>query len=159
MAPRVFERLKYVSRFARPLSASAVEEIVRLAAANNERVGVTGVLLAQGDVFMQILEGPREAVDRIFARIERDDRHVDVVVLRRTSSTSRLFGDWSMRLLDLGPDARREVAPLIAMLRAYGRREAAAAGKLFALDDEVWRALGSRVMGAASSRSRALETG
>jgi hypothetical protein len=159
MAPPVLERLKYVSRFARPLSASGIEEIVRRAAANNERVGVTGVMLAHGDVFMQILEGPPEAVDRTFARIERDDRHVDIVVLRRTSSTARLFGDWSMRLLDLGADARRQVAPLIAMIRAYGRGDRAAVGTLFELDDAVWRALGSRANGAAPSGSRAVETG
>lgn len=155
----MIERLKYVSRFARPLDASAIEEIVRLAAASNERVGVTGVLLAYGSVFMQILEGPRDAVDRIFARIERDDRHRDVFVLRRTSSTTRLFGDWSMRLLELGPDARKEVSPLVAMVQAYARDERTAANKLFELDDAVWRALGSRVMGATSSRSSARETG
>jgi hypothetical protein len=44
-----------------------------------------------------MLEGPRAAVTDTYARISRDARHTEVVVLWAGDTTDRLFGDWEMR--------------------------------------------------------------
>jgi hypothetical protein len=41
---------------------------------NNVRVGVTGMLLFHKDNYLQILEGPRASVLRLFATVEADPR-------------------------------------------------------------------------------------
>lgn len=137
-------RLKYVSRFSRPLSSRDVESIVAVAQERNAPLGVTGVLLAYGEVFMQILEGPPEAVASTFARIERDPRHRDVVVLRRDEVARALFGGWSMRLLELDEAARREVRPLLGQIDSVTHGGADHSSNLHILDDMIWRTLGER---------------
>jgi len=63
---------------------------------NNARVAVTGMLLYHDGNFMQALEGPREAVTRVFGRIERDARHGGSLVLLQADRPQRLFTEWSM---------------------------------------------------------------
>jgi hypothetical protein len=64
---------------------------------NNARVGITGALICREDLFLQMLEGPRDMVKSTFSRILRDDRHVDVVSLLTGDIDKRLFPKWSMR--------------------------------------------------------------
>ncbi len=64
---------------------------------NNARDGVTGALICRGDLYLQLLEGPQNMVERAFRRIEWDRRHLDVKVLSRRNVTERLFPEWAMR--------------------------------------------------------------
>ena len=64
---------------------------------NNARDGITGSLICRGDLYLQMLEGPRDRVTSAFSRILRDDRHVDVVNLLSSDIDSRLFPEWTMR--------------------------------------------------------------
>jgi len=63
----------------------------------NSRDGITGALIARQDLFLQLLEGPAEAVDAAYERIARDDRHIEVRALTRRQTNTRLFADWAMR--------------------------------------------------------------
>jgi hypothetical protein len=63
----------------------------------NTADGITGALICRADLYLQLLEGPPAAVDAAFARIERDDRHLDIRPLVRRPATTRLFGAWAMR--------------------------------------------------------------
>jgi hypothetical protein len=74
-----------------------LDNILLSARANNARLGITGALICRADLFMQLLEGPREAVTATLARILRDDRHVDVAVAHCGDTAQRLFPHWSMR--------------------------------------------------------------
>ena len=71
--------------------------ILMQARENNARNGITGALICREDVFLQILEGPRDLVTSTFSRILRDERHVDVVNLLSSEIDRRLFPEWSMR--------------------------------------------------------------
>lgn len=66
---------------------------------DNRRLAVTGGLVYLDRVFMQYLEGPAEAVDALFGRIQVDARHHDVKLLERRLVPRRMFCDWSMGLL------------------------------------------------------------
>ncbi len=63
----------------------------------NERDGITGSLICRADLYLQLLEGPQEAVEATYRRIERDQRHTDVRLLSRRDVAERLFPDWAMR--------------------------------------------------------------
>lgn len=89
----------YVSRAADHLSAVDLEAILAVAQSRNVRDGVTGLLLYDGDCFLQYLEGPSEAVGVIYDGISADERHHDVVTLVDEPADERCFADWSMGLL------------------------------------------------------------
>jgi hypothetical protein len=65
----------------------------------NVRDGITGALICRDDLFLQMLEGPEDKVAATFARIRRDDRHVEVQLLlaEAIAPEDRLFGQWAMR--------------------------------------------------------------
>lgn len=112
------KRIKYVSAFVYDFTAEELEALVAQAAKKNEELGITGFLAASGQLFFQIIEGPVEAVDGLFARIEEDPRHTNVMVLRESHNVrDRLFPDWSMRLLDLSEASVMAMAPLKEILQ------------------------------------------
>lgn len=47
-------------------------------------------------LFGQVLEGPRDAIEATFERIQGDERHGDVTLLSFGPSDARGFPDWSM---------------------------------------------------------------
>ena len=71
--------------------------ILHSARTNNARDDVTGALICRHDLYLQLLEGPPAAVNAVFERIERDERHVEVVKLFEAEIDARLFPEWAMR--------------------------------------------------------------
>ncbi len=109
-------RIKYVSRFSRDLSTEAIDALVAHAREKNARLGITGILVSTGGLFYQIIEGPNAEVSSLFETINGDARHTDVLALDRTATTSRIFPDWSMRQLTLGPSVQDRLEPLRELL-------------------------------------------
>ena len=62
----------------------------------NVRNDITGALICRADIYIQWLEGPEEQVRALLARIERDDRHLEVKVHVAETVEARRFGDWAM---------------------------------------------------------------
>jgi hypothetical protein len=77
--------------------AGMLDNILLSARRNNARHGITGSLVCRADLFLQLLEGPREAVTETIGRIIRDDRHVEAGILHCGDAADRLFPDWTMR--------------------------------------------------------------
>ena len=75
----------------------ALTGILASARRNNLRDGITGALICREDLFIQMLEGPKDLVIATFARIRRDDRHTDITTLRNGDIEARLFPEWAMR--------------------------------------------------------------
>ena len=73
-----------------------ISQILETARKNNSQVNVTGALLFSTDHFAQVLEGPQQAVEAIFERIQHDSRHGDVTILESLTSEQRDFSEWSM---------------------------------------------------------------
>jgi Sensors of blue-light using FAD len=63
----------------------------------NRRDNITGSLICREDIFLQLLEGPPEAVDAAYARIARDGRPIRVVKLFTSAIAARTFPGWDMR--------------------------------------------------------------
>ena len=89
-------RLLYASRSAKPIGSEVIESILAQSRKHNPELGITGILCQSGDVFMQVLEGGRGAVNQLYNQIVRDERHRDVVVLHYEEVTERCFAGWTM---------------------------------------------------------------
>jgi Sensors of blue-light using FAD len=63
----------------------------------NTRDNVTGALICRADIYLQLLEGPAETLEATYARILRDDRHLEVNRLVYEPVTDRIFPGWAMR--------------------------------------------------------------
>lgn len=63
-------------------------------------LGVTGLLLQENGVILQVLEGPRAAIAPLFLRIAADQRHFDVTLIEVRPIDELCFPRWGMTLLD-----------------------------------------------------------
>lgn len=91
-------RLMYFSTANSSVDAN-VEQILDSARTFNKTEDVSGVLWFDGDIFIQVLEGQREAVSRTYHRIAADKRHQDIELVECVAIDERLFGDWTMGYL------------------------------------------------------------
>ena len=94
-------RLLYASRLADGSDAGVIDAILAQSRAKNPALGITGVLCHSGDVFMQVLEGGRGAVNGLYNTIVRDPRHRDVMLLSYEEIAERRFGGWTMGQVNL----------------------------------------------------------
>ena len=94
-------RLLYASRAAEAVTPELLSAILRRSRQHNPAQGITGVLCCSGDVFLQVLEGGRPAVNRLYARIVADPRHRDPELLAYESIVERRFAGWSMGQVQL----------------------------------------------------------
>lgn len=134
----MIKRIKYISRFNKPLDSTGITEIGDQAARNNRERGLTGLLMASGGLFYQVLEGPPEAVDEVYAAIAADSRHTDVLLLETESEVAdRLFPDWSMRTVDLDAAAHVRLFPLKALIMAVFEQKRLIENMMWAIERTV----------------------
>jgi hypothetical protein len=77
-------------------AADDIPDIVRQAAARNGFEGITGLLYSEGDVFLQVIEGPADSMSDLLGRLSEDDRHRDLTILVDRPVDDRESGDWTM---------------------------------------------------------------
>ena len=88
-------RLLYASRAVNP-DSQAIEEILAKSREGNPGSGITGILCYGGGIFLQAIEGGRNAVNELYGHIQRDTRHKDVILLHYEEIEERRFGSWTM---------------------------------------------------------------
>ena len=94
----------YVSRAVGPQTSTVTASILSTAQARNRDSGISGVLCQGQGLYLQVLEGERSAVNRLYAQILTDRRHKDIEMLRFEEITQRRFADWSMAHVCLPDD-------------------------------------------------------
>ena len=77
--------------------ASVLDDILTVSRALNSRNDITGTLICRGDMYLQLIEGPAEAIRATYKRISGDDRHLDINLLVSRQVNERLFPKWAMR--------------------------------------------------------------
>jgi hypothetical protein len=95
-------QLIYQSTSTSAQAAEDAPDILRGARPFNGINGITGLLLAAGTRFFQVLEGPDESVAVAMERIVADPRHRDIEVLSDLPAERRSFPDWAMAYRDEG---------------------------------------------------------
>ncbi len=91
----------YTSTVTRPLDPKEVINLQESCMHNNAQKGVTGMLLYDGQHFMQVLEGDSQTIETLFETIKHDSRHFEVSAIIRNPIENRNFAAWSMGVVDL----------------------------------------------------------
>jgi hypothetical protein len=79
------------------------------------------MLAYQDGNFIQVLEGPDEAVHELFEVIRKDDRHKGAIALLNNQTDQRQFPDWSMAFQNLNDPALREPSRAHRLLEIFRR--------------------------------------
>ncbi|WP_310386942.1 BLUF domain-containing protein [Roseateles sp.] len=102
-------RLIYLSRLVGSQSPELTDSILCKAQAWNTQNDITGMLCEGQGVYLQALEGERNIVTSLYARIHADPRHKDLELLHCESIAERRYRGWSMarvRLSDVDPETK-----------------------------------------------------
>lgn len=84
-----------------------VARILMTSRRNNAKQQIVGGLYYGDGHFFQYLEGEEQAVNALYERIARDDRHRSVATLVQEPLAERTFSNWSMKYVPLSSDVRR----------------------------------------------------
>jgi hypothetical protein len=92
-------RLIYASRANDGITHDSLTALLKQSRAKNLDCGVTGVLVFSDGVFLQVLEGGRDSVSKLYNRITQDVGTRDVVLLGYEEIEERRFagGRWGRR--------------------------------------------------------------
>ncbi len=132
------KRITYVSRYAKPMTSDQLVDLGKAAAEKNRQLGITGVLMASGGLFYQVLEGPKEAVDELYGSIAADGRHDDMLVLREDNDIAvRLFPNWSMETLNLDASSHVRLLPLKALVKSVFEQQRLIDNMIWAIERTV----------------------
>lgn len=93
-------RLVYISTAIEEFEPESLQQLVEHSSAKNRAHNITGMLCYRGGTFLQVLEGPREAVERLYDNIHGDDRHTMIQIILVEPIAERLFEAWNMGLCD-----------------------------------------------------------
>jgi hypothetical protein len=85
-----------VSSAVSPFTPAALDTLLAISRRNNAEKHLTGLLVYGSGNFMQLLEGPRDAVEESFRRIAVDIRHFDVTRIVSMDTQERWCADWSL---------------------------------------------------------------
>ena len=77
-----------------------LQRILEISRVNNKKKNITGLLIKNGDFFIQLLEGGKEDVIKTFNYISSDPRHMKIKMLVSYQDKIRLFPGWDMGLAD-----------------------------------------------------------
>ena len=99
----------YVSAARRLFSEDELAALLHLSRANNQRDGITGLLLYMDGNFMQAIEGEESAIEDLQQRLAADPRHTRITTILKLGIETRRFSDWSMGFTNIDhlPDADR----------------------------------------------------
>lgn len=94
-------RLLYASRATHAMSEAELQAILKSSREHNPASGLTGLLCYSDGIFIQVLEGGRDAVNARYKAIVDDQRHRDVIILSYEEIGERHFAGWSMGQVNL----------------------------------------------------------
>ena len=89
-------RLIYASTATEGVGLGEFKFILQQSQANNHQRDLTGVLAFNSKIFLQGLEGSREQVNELYARLLHDKRHHTVAILDYAEIDEREWPQWSM---------------------------------------------------------------
>ena len=88
--------LTYESVAKESLGITEIDNILQTSRARNGERGITGCLIYYNRRFIQILEGNQQAVQELYRKIEKDNRHGQVRIIAENAVEKRTFPEWGM---------------------------------------------------------------
>lgn len=91
--------LMYTSCAQTGFTDTDLDTLLLQARERNLNENITGVLLYDGRVFMQILEGRQPNLNNLLESIKADERHYNLVVHSYATIRSRTFSGWALKCI------------------------------------------------------------
>lgn len=85
-----------MSSATKPFSDEELQELLAKSRKNNVINGITGLLLYIDKDFLQVLEGEKDDVLKLYHKIEKDGRNSSVIPVFRCDVEERQFASWDM---------------------------------------------------------------
>jgi len=93
----MLDSISYCSRGNTDPDGESFRQIIAVARRNNAIHGITGLLVHGSGLFFQWLEGPPHALKNLMAKIAKDPRHDNLVILgTHCDQPERVFPLWDM---------------------------------------------------------------
>jgi hypothetical protein len=96
--------LVYTSHAKKPFSEPELLDLLRQSRDRNKELNISGILLYVQGKFMQVLEGKKDFVEKVYSSIKDDPRHTRVTLILEGNSKKRIFKGWSMGFKKLSND-------------------------------------------------------
>ncbi|OQW93933.1 MAG: hypothetical protein BWK79_08525 [Beggiatoa sp. IS2] len=104
-------QIVYASKAIRPYVPEELNQLAERSRANNTALGITGILLYSAGVFIQLLEGEKSAVEKLYQSIQSDKGHYEIKCLVEEPITQRSCPQWEMALVNfdqnMPPDSQK----------------------------------------------------
>lgn len=110
-------QIGYFSTAATAQDAASVHRILVEARVANQRDAITGLLVAGSNRYLQVIEGPSVAVERLYEKILTDPRHRALAMFSKREIAKRNFESWSLAFRRQTTTAKPDVFD--AILKAY----------------------------------------
>jgi hypothetical protein len=108
------------------MAPEVLADLLRQARSHNQDHRLTGLLLYAADTqeFVQVIEGPRDEIATLYARIARDPRHKHAFVLHEGPAAGRMFPDWRMGFMPAATQDLRTTTGYLPLAQQPGRLNA-----------------------------------
>jgi hypothetical protein len=93
-----------------------LDDILESSNKNNSKENITGILIKNDKFFIQLLEGKKSSVEKIYSKISKDDRHRSLRILMDYNSDERIFPEWAMGYVELGANNETKLKDLIPLI-------------------------------------------
>lgn len=78
------------------MSKQDMQRLLHQATTNNNKTGITGILLYRSGLFLQYLEGTKNTVQSLYTKIKNDRRHTSLIKMHDKPISERVFKNWAM---------------------------------------------------------------
>ncbi|MGI4751236.1 MAG: BLUF domain-containing protein [Janthinobacterium lividum] len=103
----------YISTASIYFDTSSLEKMLLQYRKNNEATQVTGMMLFSEGIFLQVLEGKQEDVDKLIKKILKDKRHHSIIQLGSALIEERIFKTWSMGFQQISKEEFKQATKFI----------------------------------------------
>jgi hypothetical protein len=79
----------------------------------NLKHNITGCLLFHKNEFVQILEGEKQDVEKLYAKVEKDGRHTNVALIAKNEKDERAFHNWAMAYHEITEENYSEISKIL----------------------------------------------
>ena len=86
----------YVSTLKPGVTIEDIKSLLRSSQKDNNKNGITGILLFSEGNFFQVLEGKKDVVIALFERIKQDSRHYDLISIFKKEISAPEFGNYEV---------------------------------------------------------------
>jgi hypothetical protein len=113
----------YVSFSRNQLSELELDLLLSEIRPKNLANGVTGLLLYNDEIFIQVIEGETNTIRTLYNRLQKDHRHTNIVKILEEKIDQRSFPEWSMGYQKLSKEDSKDLPGFTDMMSSNDIRE------------------------------------